>query len=91
MSLTLKKFENKELNVSIDTHIDGKEIWFKGIDVANVLGYKQLGKAIIDHIKENERRKVQQKAHFQNGNVVKTMVTLIKEPGLYRLIFILKT
>ena len=41
MSIILKKFENKELNVSIDTHIDGKQnIWFKGKDVADSLGYK---------------------------------------------------
>ena len=87
MSTTIKKFKNKELNVSIDTHIDGKEVWTKGHDVALALGYKRPGKAIIDHIKDDEIRKVQQKALSQNGTVVKTMVTLINEPGIYRLIF----
>ena len=86
MSITFKKFDNKELKVSIDTHLDGKEIWFKGIDVAKSLGYKQPGRAIIDHTKENERRNIQQKA-LQNGKVVKTMVTLINESGIDRLIF----
>ena len=87
MSITFKKFNNKELKVSIDTHIYGEEIWFKGTDVAKSLGSKQPGRAIIDHTKEYGRRKVQQKAHFPNGSVVKTMVILINEPGLYRLIF----
>ena len=87
MSITFKKFENKELNASINTYIDDKEIWFKGIDVTKSLGYKQPGRAIIDHTKENEIRKVQQESVSQNGTVVKSMVTLINEPGLYRLIF----
>ena len=87
MSLTFKKFDNKELNVSIDTHIDGKEVWIKSHDVALALGYKRPDKAIINHIKDDEKRKVQQNVESQNGRVVKTMVTLINEPGLYRLIF----
>ena len=87
MLLKLKKFQNKELNVSIDTHTDGKEVWFKGFDIALALGYKHPGKAIVDHTKDDEIRKVQQKALSQNGTVVKSMVTLINEPGLYRLIF----
>ena len=71
MSLTFNKSENKELNVSIDTHIDGKEIWLKGIDVAKALGYKHPRKVIFDHIKDDELKKVQQKSCYQDGNVVK--------------------
>ena len=41
MSQIFKKLQNKDLNVSIDIHIDGKQItWFKGKDVADALGYK---------------------------------------------------
>ena len=80
-SLTFTKFENKELNVSVNTHIDGKKVWFKALE------YKQPGKAIIDHIKDNGKRKVQQASLFQNGKVVKSMISLINEPGLYKIIF----
>ena len=56
ISLTFKKFENKELNVSIDTHIDEKHnTWFKGKDVAEALGYKLPRKAILDHTDEEDK------------------------------------
>ena len=41
MSLIVKKFENKDLNTSLDAYVDNKQnIWFKGKDVAKLLGYK---------------------------------------------------
>ena len=63
MSQIFKKFENKDLTVSIDTHIDGKQItWFKGKDVADALVYKDtdltsiavnLFKQLYGHIKNS--------------------------------------
>ena len=51
MSLTAKKYENKDLNVSLDAYVDNKQnIWFKGKDVATLLGYENQRKAIIDHV-----------------------------------------
>ena len=67
MSLTFKKLENKELNISIDTDIDGKEVRIKGHDVALALGYKRPEKAIIDHIKDNKSKKSNKKSNPKTG------------------------
>ena len=46
MSLKFNKFENKDLNISIDTYTDGKDVWFKARDIALALGYKDIDNAI---------------------------------------------
>ena len=59
MSLTVKKFENKDLNISIDAYIDNKQsIWFKGKEVATLLGYKDTYDAIRKHVKCNYKKKI---------------------------------
>ena len=53
MSLTVKKFENKDLNVSIDAYVNNKQnICFKGKDITTSLGYKDTDKAIRNHVKD---------------------------------------
>ena len=59
--------------------------WFVGKDVAEVLGYSNASKAVIKHVDDEDKIK-EMIAHSQNGNVVKTQTTLIKESGLYSLI-----
>ena len=59
--------------------------WFVGKDVAEVLGYSNASKAVINHVDEEDKIK-EMIAHSQNGNVVKTQTTLINESGLYSLI-----
>ena len=61
------------------------EPWFVGKDVAEVLGYSNASKAVINHVDEEDKIK-EMIAHSQNGNVVKTQTTLINESGLYSLI-----
>ena len=57
MSLSIRKFENIKLGISIDTYIDDKQnIWFKGIDVARVLKYVDTDKAIRIHIDEEDKK-----------------------------------
>ena len=51
MSLTVKKFENKDLNISHDAYINNKQnIWFKGKEIATLLGYECPRNAIRDHV-----------------------------------------
>ena len=51
MSLTVKKFDNKDLNISLDAYIDNKQnIWFKGKEIATLLGYECPRNAIRDHV-----------------------------------------
>ena len=46
-----KVFNNNELNINITSYIDKQQvIWFKGKDVAEILGYKDTSKAIRQHV-----------------------------------------
>ena len=57
MSATLKEYNNYEMNLSINIHIDGKQnVWFKGKDIASALGYKDTYCAIRKHVDEEYKR-----------------------------------
>ena len=46
-----KAFKNEELGIKINSYIDNKQnIWFRGKDVANILGYKNTDDAIRRHV-----------------------------------------
>ena len=84
MLLKIKKYDNKELNVSIDAHIDGKQnIWFKGKDVAMALGYKDTDDTIRKHVED--KYKAVFKTLVNRRGIQQTI--FITEPGLYSLIF----
>ena len=57
-----KAFTNSELNINITSYIDKQQvIWFKGKDVAKILGYKDTSKAIRQHISiENKITRLEQ-------------------------------
>ena len=76
----LKVFENAEFGSVRTTTVNG-EIMFVGKDVAEILGYSNPRKAIIDHIDEED--KVVTKCDTLGG---KQDLTMINESGLYSLI-----
>ena len=46
-----KSFKNEELGIEMNSFIDNKQnIWFRGKDVANILGYKNTDDAIRRHV-----------------------------------------
>ena len=46
-----KAFKNEELGIEITSFIDKKQIiWFRGKDVAEILGYKDTNQAIRKHV-----------------------------------------
>ena len=90
MSIAVKKFQNTNLNLSIDTFIDAKQnFYFKAKDIAEALGYKNTRKSIRDHV--DEKYKIEYKN--LKGNIlflfekIHPETIFIKEPGLYSLIF----
>ena len=89
MSLPVKKFENKDLNISLDAYVDSKQnIWFKGEEVTTLLDYEKQRKAISDHV--DSKYKVEYKIlRVTNHDPLKTHpdTIFIKEPGIYSLIF----
>ena len=75
-----KKFANKDLGIELTSYIDNKQnIWFRGKDVATILGYGDTDKAIRRHVSiENKMTQfIQPKcspaktAGQQNNNKVK--------------------
>jgi len=78
-------FNNQHITVLFDTE---NNPWFKGKDVAEVLGYVNSKKAIRDHVREKYRKKETEieglntnyPSKFQHHSV------FLSEPGLYQLI-----
>lgn len=80
MENELKIFENSEFGNIAAMDIDG-EPWFVGKDVAAVLGYSNVRKAVPDHVDNEDKLRTKIRYAGQNREV-----TLINESGLYSLI-----
>ena len=81
MSLTVKKFDNKDLNITLDAYVDNKQnIWFKGKDVATLLRYKDTDQSIRKHVDSEDTKSYPVES---TGQVRK--YNLINESGLYSL------
>ena len=53
-----KKFANEDLEIDLTSFIDSKQnVWFKGKDVARILGYSDTNQAIRKHVTENHKIK----------------------------------
>ena len=53
-----KKFTNKELGIELTSYIDKQQnVWFRGKDVATILGYRDTDKAIRSHVEEEDKYK----------------------------------
>ena len=51
-----KTFKNEELGIKINSYIDKQQnVWFKGKDVAQILGYCDTKKAIKQHVSEENK------------------------------------
>ena len=54
-----KKFVNEDLGIELTSFIDDKQnVWFRGKDVANILGYSNTTDAIKRHVSKNHKRKL---------------------------------
>ena len=51
-----KAFRNEELGIKINSYIDKQQnIWFRGKDVAEILGYSKPRNAIERHVTNNHK------------------------------------
>lgn len=76
----IRVFENKKLGSIRSVVIDG-EPWFVGKDVAEILGYSNSSKALIDHVDEDDKLNNKSLSSLgQRGGWI------INESGLYSLI-----
>ena len=77
--LLILDYEDKQIRA---IKIDG-EMWFVAKDVAEVLGYSNTRKAIIDHVDEEDKNTVT----IRDGNKGNPNQAIINESGVYALIF----
>lgn len=81
----IQLFTNEELDMKVRVVEINGEGWLVGKDVAEVLGYANPSKAVLNHV-DPEDKIMEMITHSQNGNVVKTQTALINESGLYSLV-----
>ena len=59
MGILKKAFNNEELGIKINSFIDKKQvIWFRGKDVAEILGYSNVRKAIWNHVDIEDKKQL---------------------------------
>ena len=53
-----KKFANDELDIELTSDIDNKQnVWFKGKDVALILGYSDTDQALRKHVESEDKKR----------------------------------
>ena len=91
-----KKFTNEDLGIEMNSYTDNRQnIWFRGKDVAQILGYSDTKQAIRKQV--SAENKIIQLSRTTSVGVVKTRpqqndtrgkyCTFINEPGFYELVF----
>ena len=85
-----KKFKNVDLGIEITSYINNQQnIWFLGKEVAGLLGYSNVRKAIWNHV-DNEDKKLicwrTQNGDGNNSDLRGKYFTFINESGFYSLV-----
>ena len=90
-----EKFINEDSEIELTSFIDDKQnVWFKGKDVARILGYSDTDKAIRNHV--SEENKISQlvwpkcspaNSAGQRNDVRGKWCMFINEAGFYELVF----
>ena len=66
-----KKFVNNELNIELISYVDARQsIWFKGKDIAQILGYSDKDQALRKHVLEDYKKKTASQAPRRNHGFV---------------------
>ena len=71
MEIQSMNFKNDELDVAINAYINkNNEIWFRGKEIASILGYKDTKRAIQKHVHEDDKKLIDFKipSHAKSPN-----------------------
>ena len=59
ISMIEKKYTNEELNIEPTSFLDNKQnVWFRGKDVATILGYSNTKKAVLIHVDSEDKQQI---------------------------------
>ena len=80
-----RTFETMDITMIRD---DDNEIWFKGRNIASILGYKNTKKAIIDHVDTEDKQKMSGISGVTKWGThnIQPHTVFINESGVYSLI-----
>ena len=85
-----KSHKNIELGVEITSYIDNRQnIWFKGKDVSEILGYSKTRDALSKHVDNEDKKQIccrPQNVDANNSDVRGKYFTYINESGFYSLV-----
>ena len=95
MELQSVNYKNDELKVDINCYTDNeKEIWFRGKEIAVILGHKNPERAVRKFVDDDDKKLIDFKIKCENSRVTKTVPLektykcfFINESGFYSLIF----
>ena len=86
-----KKFANEDLEIELASFIDNKQnVWFRGRDIAEILGYSNSEKAIQMHVDGDDKQRIFV-PHARGPNLgplapCGSLCTFINESGFYSLV-----
>ena len=64
-----KMFVNDDLEIELTSFIDDKQnVWFKGKDVATILGYSKTRDALLKHVDNEDKQLICWRPRFVDGN-----------------------
>ena len=98
MSMIAQSYKNNDLGIEITSYIDKQQIiWFKGKDVAEILGYSKTRDVLSKHVDNEDKKQLftyhvtQKDSVHKTGTVTNAMApgsicTYINESGFYSLV-----
>ena len=89
MSMIEKNFVNEDLEIELTSFIDDKEnVWFRGKDVAESLGYSKTRDALLKHIDNEDKQLISWRPQNVDGRsqTQNRYYTFVNESGFYSLV-----
>ena len=84
-----KKFVNEDLEIELTSFIDDeRNVWFRGKDIAEILGYSNVRKAIWIHIDSEDKQLISWRTQNGDGRsqTQNRSYTFVNESGFYSLV-----
>ena len=86
--MEIQKYTNTILNCNIKCVLSGSDVWFRGKDIANALGYENTTQSILNNVENEDKRKLEELDNLQDRltSYHDKITIYINESGLYNLI-----
>ena len=91
ISMIEKKYISQDMNIELTSFLDSKQnVWFRGKDVARILGYSVTGQAIRKHVSDNHKQLIccPVETRGQQNDTRRKYCTFINEAGFYELVLV---